>query len=106
MTTIHAVIIYSTVVPKESPVLVLGDSQVITSPCTRTTSLVREPLYFLDNDSDKCKILADSDWKKHRRNLRGIQGVPVPSTFCTEGYYTPTFQDEKVENHSDVSPRP
>jgi len=34
----------------------------------------------------------------HRHNLQGVRGVLVPPTFWTEGYRTPTFQDENVKN--------
>jgi len=33
----------------------------------------------------------------HRRNTRGTRGTGTP-TFWTEGFSTPTFQDEKVKN--------
>ena len=35
---------------------------------------------------------------RHIGVIYGVRGVPVPPTFWTEGYRTPTFRDEKVNN--------
>ena len=61
-----------------------------------------------DVDSVRRQLTADIDYVVncrqvpgkpcHRSNLRGYEGCWYTTTFWTEGYRTPTFQDEKVKN--------